>query len=282
MLLALYASCFRAYKAVFRPRSQGAAATAIAPSPEPVGSDDGEATLLGDAYRGSGVLVGVLGALIIFCAVAPFGFGLLGQPVAHYFGFAEVVLMLWVIQTLYAVKADRLKERWIAARQSAEESRCRPLRESTGQGMQAMCGAVESLLDGAYGQIAYNRSKHDHYHAMEHAAGNAAKVGFGISLLAAIAHLVLHYDALIFLTAFLPAAVGALHGINSFLRLERLADDHLRMAEELESCRERFLRARNDNDLDSARKATEDLYILLTRGHAGWQEIAQRLEVRAP
>ena len=92
------------------------------PTPVPF---DADATLLGDAYRGSGVLIGILGTLIIFCAIAPFGLGIGGMQVAQIFGITEVVLMVWVILTVVSIRKGSqnkrdLKARWLEARSAAD------------------------------------------------------------------------------------------------------------------------------------------------------------------
>lgn len=282
MLLDFYAAFFRTYKAVFQPHIHEDGAPQ--PQCESPDSQDKEATLLGDAYRGSGVLVGILGALIIFCAVAPVGFGLLGRPAAIYFGIAEVGLMVWVWITIKHVRdRAKLKENWIAARKAAEEIRYRPLMDSIDGDFAMICKAVESKLNGSADcQIKYNHEKRSHYHTIEHRAASVTTIGFGISLLAAIAHLIFHADALIFLTAALPAAVAALHGVNGFLHLEELSQDHERMAKALEACRDEFARARAANDLEAARALARKLYGLLVGGLEDWQTIAHRLELKEP
>jgi hypothetical protein len=288
-MLRLYAACYRAYKAVFQQHAETASVsqsghkTPVAP--------DNDATLLGDAYRGSGVLVGILGALIIFCAVAPFGFGIGGKAIAQLFGIAELLLMLWVIQTIVYVRTgaktkEDLKSRWLEARSVAELARYKPLEDITSGSLPEIRSVVEPLLgfpaSSNDDQIAYNRRSAERYHAIEHAAERATWAGFAISLAAAATHLLFHLDALIFLTAFLPAAVGALHGINAFLRLELLSEDHHRMAEALKTLRDEFLGAVAADDLDRVRELAQRIHELLGTGHLGWREIATKLEVKAP
>jgi hypothetical protein len=277
-MLDLYASLYQTYRSLFQPRQ--------AHSPAPGNSAptriDTEATLLGNAYRGSGVLIGILGALIIFCAVAPVGLGLLHESSAIYFGFAEVGLMAWVIQTLSFVKKHQIKERWIDARRSAELERYQPLQDALSHDMASLVAAVSPLLGGSNCQVAYNEERHHLYHAIEVAATKTTLFGFVISLVAAIAHLVIHANSLIFLTAALPAAVGALHGINAFLHLEELAEEHHQMSKALEALQQSFRQAVQSDDLAGARSIAENIHALLTQGHQSWISIATRLEVRAP
>jgi len=272
-----YESLFLAYQRIFDP--SGGASKRHSTENYPI---DSLATHLGNAYRGSGVLVGLLGAMIIFCAVAPVGFGVLHDHSAIYFGIAEVILMTWVLFTIFSAHQKNLKGRWIEARKQAEIERYAPLKESMTKDLAGLQAAALPLLDGANCQITYNRKKHAQYHAIEHSAEKATLIGFGLSLLAAVLHLVVHADALIFLTAFLPAMVGALHGINSFLRLEQLALDHQKIAAELEGMKASFTQAVGKNDLNAARLVVDEMHSLLTEGHLGWIDIANRLEVRAP
>lgn len=279
-MLNFYAAFYLTYLKLFRPAQTAKDGFTAPQTPTSI---DTEATRLGNAYRGSGVLVGILGALIIFCAVAPVGFGLLHHPGALYFGIAEVTLMIWVLLTIRTVSKPSLKERWIKTRQAAEVERYSPLKEAMHGDLTSLAAAIAPLLGGGNRcQIVYNRAKYDQYHAIENSAEKATMIGFGISLVAAALHLVVHADALIFLTALLPAAVGALHGINAFLKLEQLAHEHLDLAEELGSLKESFGQASLRDDLDNARQIAERIYTLLTQSHQGWINIANRQEVRAP
>jgi hypothetical protein len=288
-MLQLYAACYRVYRAVFEPQSK-IAALRRSKNHTPV-SLDNDATLLGDAYRGSGVLVGILGALIIFCAIAPFGLGVGGMPVAQIFGVAEVVLMVLVILTIVSVrkgsknKSD-LKARWFEARSAAEQVRYKPLQDISSSSLSEICHVVEPLLGLQAGsnddQITYNERSAERYHAIELAAERATLFGFTVSLAAAATHLLFHLDALIFLTGFLPAAVGALHGINAFLKLEPLSEDHHRMAEELKSLRNEFLIAVASKELNRVCELTQRIHDLLSTGHLGWRNIAKKVKVNAP
>lgn len=277
-MLDFYASLYKIYKSLFKPR-QTLAPTSGSSAPT---SLDMEATLLGDAYRGSGILIGILGALIIFCAVAPVGFGLLHDSSAIYFGFAEVGLMAWVIQTLSFGKKRHIKERWLEARRNAELERYQPLQNALSDDMASLVAAISTLLGGSNCQVAYNNNRHRLYHAIEAAASRTTLFGFIISLAAAVTHLVVHVNSLIFLTAALPAAVGALHGINAFLHLEELAEEHHQMAKALEALRQSFQQTVQNDDLAAARSVAANLHALFTQGHQSWISIATRLEARAP
>jgi hypothetical protein len=277
-MLNFYALHFQIYKTIFRPKYEAPSSQSGFTS-TPL---DTEATLLGNAYRGSGILIGILGALILFCAVAPIGFGLLHDSKAIYFGIAEVALMAWVIQTMFFVNAGQLKERWIVVRKQAEKERYQSLQHALSGDMAALVAAVSPLLTGTNCQIAYNKERHDQYHAIEKAAAKTTFIGFAISLVAAIAHIFIHADALIFFTAALPASVGALHGINAFLHLEELAEEHQQMFTTLVDLSVSFQQSVQDSDLGAARSLATDIHGLLAQSHQTWISIASRLEVRAP
>lgn len=284
MLLNFYASVYLAYIGIFQVSTRRSHSHRDRRSRPSTGiqADDDLATLLGNAYRGSGVLVGLLGASIIFCAIAPYGFGVYRDAPAVYFAIAKVALMLWVVQTIYHVRSRDLKNRWLKTRLKVEEARYRSLEDCPSMEGQALSKTMDSMLTGPGGQIAYNERKHHEYRAMEHKASNATKVGFAVSLAAAISHFFIHWDGLIFFTAFLPAGIGALHGVNAFLRLERLAHDHLRLARELKAAHGGFLAAEISGDTKAARQAAASAHQLLVHGNRTWEEIAQDLEVRAP
>lgn len=289
-MLHLYAACYRGYVAIFQPPSKSNK-TPQTKHAAVIDTQDSKATLLGDAYRGSGVLVGILGSLIVFCAVAPFGFGVGGTATAQYFGIAELALMIWVIQIILYVRRDKqikadLKTLWLAQRAKAEIDRYKPIQDIENESLPTIRMVIEPLLglNTSFNddQIKYNERSAEKYHAIEHAAERATLIGFGISLSAATVHLLLHLDALIFLTAFLPAAVGALHGINAFLRLELLSEDHHWMAEQLKLLRTEFLQAFERNEIDRVRELAKRTHELLSTGHREWHDIARKLEVKAP
>ena len=290
MLLKIFCACFTGYLRLFggKQHQDGNGEVAFAHGRRDLG-----ATETGNAYRGSGVLIGVLGALIVFCAIAPYGLGISKNPRAIYFGVAEVVLMIFVIATIWKVNAVDtvsgldLKKQWIKLRLEAEMLRYHKLHESISAGdVASIAAALEPLIgiqkEHPDDQVRYNRKKHAQLHAIEHAANNATKIGFGISLGAALLHLVAHYDWLMFLTAALPAGVGALHGINSFLKLEEHAQQHQWMADRLDVLAVSFRESRMTDDAERSIELATQIYSILTSAQDDWLNVTQKMVVKAP
>lgn len=283
MMLRLYAGVFRAFKtallslnrlAVHHQREGHGAVSPLQITPL-----DAKATLLGDAYRGSGVLIGSLGAMIVFCAIAPLAL-LLGDESAMVFGVAEVAMMALVIYFLLDVR--NLKSRWLSVRSQAESERYGPILEGIKGTADDLRLATRRLLGGEDCQIQYNDLKHEQYHHMEQSANRLGALGFGASLVAAICHLVIHAPWLILFTAFLPALVGALHGINSFLQLGQLSEDHRKIGNRLREMSTALDRAFATQDIDTARQIASAVHGLLATHHTEWRGVAERITVRAP
>lgn len=276
-VLAVYAAAYRGYAGLFlRPKATPRKA---AHAPAEVVEGDSAATLLGEAYRGSGALVGMLGAAVIFCAIAPHGFALSGAAALVFVG-AELAMMVLIVAILLHTR--RLKMGWVQARQQAELNRYQPLKLSLAGDIGGVAAALAPLLGGEHCQIRYNQQKHVQYQRMEHTANTISMAGFSVAMLGAATHLVVHASWLIFLTAFLPAAVGALHGINAFLQIGQLGDEHRVLGLELGRLSASFREARARGDETSARAEAEAIYDLLIEGHARWLSVAERVQVRAP
>jgi hypothetical protein len=92
-------------------------------------SVDKLATKLGNRYRGMGVMVGVMGVGIIFCAIGPFALQLNGQ-VEGVLGGLKIVLMVSMLLLVWAGTCSRVKDRWITARREAEMLRYADLHQS--------------------------------------------------------------------------------------------------------------------------------------------------------
>ena len=88
---------------------------------------DEEATYLGDRYRGIGVTIGLLGLLIIFCAVAPIGFQS-GHATTFGFNIVKILTMLGMAYLVWKTINSKLRSRWIEARLNAEILRYKYLR----------------------------------------------------------------------------------------------------------------------------------------------------------
>jgi hypothetical protein len=207
---------------------------------------DASATSKVQAYRGVGVVVGLLGILIVAAAVAPTALEVENHQALIAIGGLKVGMMLSMLYLVYKTgyKSD-LKSQWIAHRKLAETHRYARLHDFrkalTDQPSAAMAPPVYWELryildDKVSGQIAYNSGKAKKYQAIEHASELLSWIGFGVALLCACLLFLSeigwmhHYAALIFGTAAVPAFVGGIHGINGFLNIGGLAEEHAKMA----------------------------------------------------
>ena len=249
---------------------------------------DEQARTLGERYRGAGILIAALGMLIVLCAVAPLALEA-EHLAARWWGLAEVALMLLLLLVLGWQKQTGLRERWISARQQAESLRYQGLasqmealaltlrtdQDSSTQ-VQPLRLALEDILTS---QISYNNSKHQHYEQIEHGAGVVGLLVFALAFSAAVAHLWLHSPWLLFFTAVGPALAGALHGINSFLRLNDLCDGHrdtaIRLTQLLEQLRNIHP---NEHAAQEVLALCRQAYAALLARDTQWQQMAQKLD----
>jgi hypothetical protein len=207
---------------------------------------DASATSKGKAYRGVGVVVGLLGILIVAAAVAPTALEVENHQALIAIGGLKVGMMLTMLYLVYkkGYKSD-LKSQWIEHRRQAETHRYARLHDFrkalTEQPSAALARCVYWELryildDKDSGQIAYNSGKAEKYQAIEHASERLSRIGFGVALLCACLLFLSeigwmhHHAALIFGTAAVPAFVGGIHGINGFLNIGGLAEEHAKMA----------------------------------------------------
>ncbi len=210
---------------------------------------DQDAKALGDLYRGAGIGMVGLGALIVLCAVAPLALEV-DHGVALWWGVAEISLMVLVLAMAAWLKAVNIRRRWIDARHLAESLRYGALESR----MVALSKAVEGQADTATlvtalhqdlteildSQITYNEARHAHYERIEHGATVVGIAVFASALVAALAHLVVHWPWLLFFTVAGPTLAGAVHGINGFLRIADMSDDHREMAHALRGLQTRL------------------------------------------
>lgn len=239
---------------------------------------DEHATRLGNRYRGIGVSVGILGALIVFCALAPLGFAL-DEAQARLIGACEVGLMLLTIILIAFGRKSAIRQTWIAARRQAEAMRYQGLAAHIEKNDDQAAGqCLAELLEGEAGQIKYNQSKALQYELLESASRLVTWGAFFVALFGAVLHLFMHAHWLIFLTAFLPALVGVIHAINGFLQIGELADEHHVMANRLEEILVRLHSPKGSADelLNLARLA----YQLLTTRDAKWADSATKLDLK--
>jgi len=195
---------------------------------------DALATRIGATYRGIGILVGALSAAIILCALLPVGIELT-HDVLLAVGVTKVTLMFALLIILFFTRRLNIKERWVNLRRAAEYKRYDRLRAlialaDTSQTEDAINSLREEVMihigGGPECQIVYNQKKWSEYEGIEAFSVRLTYLAFSVSLAGAALHLVLHASWLIFLTAYLPALIGAMHAVNSFLRLPQLIDQH--------------------------------------------------------
>lgn len=242
------------------------------------GGYDGSATRLGNLYRGMGVVVGLLGAAIVFSALLPVGFHL-EEETTLAIGVIEVVLMLAMALIVLGGIRYGIRDRWVIARREAEKQRYSVLYSELTQESADGVRIRELLEPVIKGQVDYNKSKMKQYESIEIFSDRLSWLGFFLALTAAIAHFFLHAPWLIFFTAFGPALVGAIHGINGFLRIGDLAEDHGKMYQRLKELLEK-LEVTSTSNLDEIRKIGAAAYDLLSDRDAHWEAMARKLGLK--
>ena len=255
---------------VSSPNKLEAALHSVMPSQEII---DFRATRVGAAYRGIGILVGILGAAIILCALLPVGLSL-SSASGIIVGASKVVLMVALVVILFIIRKLKMKERWVELRRAAEHNRYTQLRMLIAAAELALSDkSIEALKvevarhigGGGDCQISYNEKKRIDYEGIEAFSTRLTYAAFSLSFAGAAAHLVFHASWLIFLTAYVPALVGAMHAVNSFLRLPQLIEQHGEMVLLLGSLREQF-------PLDTSSTDSRDKFVSLSR------QVLERLE----
>lgn len=263
-----------------------------APMPDTTGMDfaalDRLTSRMGDSYRGAGVAAALLGTGIIFCSLAPIGFNLkTGGAVLFHVGKFTCMAGLGLLM-LYTLRND-LRGRWVTLRRETERLRYAPLRAAIDT-LRAAPGQIKpsaelwsvltGLLLGERSQTHYNRARANSYLAIERASDIITGVGIGIALLAAFAYIWTHATWLIFFTAFVPALIAALHGINGFLQLRPLAEDHDALADKLEGLAD-VLAQLAPEDTERLLALAELTYSALADRDARWSEMAARSGMRS-
>ena len=252
------------------------------------------ATQLGKEYRGLGLLVGFLGILIVFSAVTPAGFHIEDIRWLIALGLFKVGMMLYMFYLVWEIGGKSgLKTRWIAARLDAERLRYFDLDRLT-QELRLNMGAVtanklrkelESILDTqGKGQISYNRDKASNYMAIERASDFLSWAGFAIALTCAIwlvaseVGLVAHRSWLIFGTAAVPALVGGIHGLNGFLNIGGLAEEHEKMANFLEGIYDE-LKSTSSDEFAALQSIAERALVQLVDRDVQWEESIKKCNI---
>lgn len=213
---------------------------------------DLQATIIGNTYRGLGILVGILGLLVIFCALAPQGFSL-DEEQAHLVHWLEILFMILTVAIFIYGKAAKLHQKWMAVRLASEQKRYEGLLNliENATDLKAINEVLYQLLDGVNGQIQYNKIKFQQYELIEEVSSLFTWITFVIAFFAAMVHLYFDFPWLTFLTAFSPSLGAVVHGINAFLEIGELSDAHNKMTV--------FLSTKK-NELDKLSK--NDMYLL--------------------
>ncbi|PPC86619.1 MAG: hypothetical protein CTY37_05450, partial [Methylotenera sp.] len=243
---------------------------------------DNEATALGNQYRGIGVTIGLLGVLIIFCEVAPDGFEF-GHISKLIFTISKIFMMLLMAYLVWKTINSKLRSKWITARLNAEVLRYKHIQTSI-ENLQknpedptASARVMQELNTVFDSQIEYNKSKASQYRAIEQLSEYLGWIGFAVALTGACLHLVIHQSWLIFPTAFVPACIGAIHGINGFLRISDMSEDHFTMAKQLESVHNELDNGHNPLKVIELAQTT---YQILTKRDVQWVAVAEKLGLK--
>lgn len=243
---------------------------------------------MGDSYRGAGVAAALLGTGIIFCSLGPIGFNLKTQS-ALWFHVGKFAFMIGLALLMLHTLRQDLRERWVTLRRETERLRYAPLRAAIDalraapsqiKSSGALWTALTELLLGEQSQTRYNRQRATTYFCIERACEVATWFGIGIALVAALAYFWLTAPWLIFFTAFVPALVAALHGINGFLQLRPLAEEHDALADKLEGMAG-MLTQLAPEDTERLLALAELTYAALADRDARWGESAARSGMRS-
>lgn len=239
---------------------------------------DSAATTLGNRYRGMGVAIGLLGAAIVLCAVLPVALNLHHGP-ALAVGIAKVALMTLMVGIIYYGIRSKTRDKWVMNRRHAERQRYKSLSGEL-QKEEFDANKVRELLAPILReQVRYNHAKMEQYESIETFSDRLSWLAFGLAFAAAVIHLFHHADWLLFFTAFGPALVGAVHGINGFLRIGDLAEDHDKMYHRLQELAEALDAVANDVR-EEVREIATAAYELLCDRDARWEEHAHRLGLK--
>ena len=193
------------------------------------------------------------------------------------------IVVWWTIHS-------KLRQKWIELRLKAEKLRYRKLRELN-QNLQSLYDK-KSLSDAKEitdillvelerffnEQIDYNKLKASEYHSIERISDYIGWIGFFIAFTGACLHLEIHEGWLIFPTAFVPALVGSIHGVNAFLRLSDLAEDHDSISLRLEETQSELNLQRGNSKM--VLELSLATYQILTNRDIHWVETAEKLGLK--
>lgn len=256
----------------------------IAPTYEANLDLDAFATSLGNKYRGFGVIGGFLSLLIFFLAILPFAMNF-DEESSHWVGISEVILMVATISFFVYVWLGNFQLKWRLARKAAELRRYEPISTLIQKrDVQNLSIQISKIYDE---QISYNQKKYQDYELIEKSAGYIMWMMFAVTMIAAGVHTNFHHSWLLLFTAIPPVLGGTIHGINGFLGIGELANDHEHMYKALLKLRNQFQIAHSNQTLVSETKSQEiinladETHSLLTEGVQDWEvNIAAKQKLR--
>lgn len=246
------------------------------------------ATSLGMRYRALGVSIGIMGIAIIFLAIAPSGLGM-GHHAEEIVGGIKVILMVLMLYLVFSGRRSRINHEWIRMRLVAEKLRyCRlqtladAAPDADPKWAEQLRAQLEDVLIGKGGQIAYNAAKAHQYESVERFADILLWASVILALIGAVGHFFVSWPAFIFLTAFGPAAAGGIHGINGFLGIGGLIDEHTATQIRLQLSLERLrnLAPLDDQDGKALKDIATAVLEILGSRDSRWKESAAKLGLK--
>ena len=247
--------------------------------------DDERARLLGNAYRGVGVLLGLVGVgLVVLSVVSEFV-----PRVDEVDRGARLMLPALLLLLAGLLALARIKEEWIRTRARAERQRFRNL-ETLSASSDADVGALDAEVDFVLGnaeaaaddpeaaadggnQVAYNRERQQAFESILRGAKLFNRGMLAVSLLAAVASIALSSGWLATLALAAPGLAGAVEGINGFLRLQDRAAEHAELATTLQALDGDYRRAATP---EAKREVAQRIHGVLMADNRQWSRTTRR------
>lgn len=229
---------------------------------------DQDAINFANQHRSSGIFIGILGIVIFALAVLPQALDL-DEHTVHNLTYAKIFSMTLTIGLIAWYSKRRSKERWIANRIRAEQLRYDWLLKTE----EATPEKITTLVNE---QIDYNKRKAAQYEKVENATTFLTWLTFSSALVAAWVHLFIDANWLLIFTALIPASIGVLHGINSFLGISTMIRDH----EYAEAALHEILQSLNaceKTDRQAIEKIAHHLHWLMATRDIQWLKLAQSM-----
>lgn len=248
---------------------------------------DAKATLLGNYFRSLGIAIGLLGITMVLLSIVPIGLGL-DATTERIFSYLRVAMMLLVLLIVMKGQRSDLKHDWIRYRRIAELYRYQGLRDAidlykvdtfSQEKRDHLFDILSHILDGEYGQVAYNASKANKFNLILRLSTFLVWLSFILGFVGLVGNIFSPWGFWIFLTAFAPAAIGGIHGINGFLGVGGMAEQHRTMELQLIHFQVALNELKSQFKQDEAHLlelATGALDTLNSRD-AQWEAIARKL-----